>query len=439
MVPAPGSALPESCPGHVPAPRALGRSAFTPLLLALGLIPAAPLRADEGSDITWKSAFIAGLEARRTAHTGSLTVAGRTPLELFLVVEGDRGGGLPIYCTTVPTLRIEGRAVPKKMLITPERAGLVGLEIRWQSLRPTDDGRSWTRQRIDAGDHRWSLESTAFPGGEEAGAFPLGTMRFAVAIRTPGGLLGSDGWSIPRGTISPEEAPGFRVTRYAGPSVSGRAEGFGLLPVIPDLPVSYPRNKVALSPVDLVLGAYEDLGQVELDAQREVPLDDDAWSWLFETVVRDLRRRSVPAALVGPGARGVPWGPGVQIGDILLAGGVPAILYRDDGDGWLGEADLVLSTVSGQVARGPLSEVPGPVHVLRPRLFIAWRERLRESGYGELGQIAWFSANLAQAFREFQRDQGLPETGYPDEATAAALDAFLNALDSAATTPASPR
>lgn len=368
-------------------------------------------------------------------HSDHVAVVGRTSLELFLVVEGERGGGLPVYCTAAPTLRIAGRAVPKRMISTPERAGLKGAEIRWQALRPADDVTGWTRRRLDSADHRWSMELQQFPGRGERDRNVAGTMRFAAAISTPGPdsrRIETSGWSVASGLIHPDEAPGYPVTRYAGRSLMGRAEGYALLPVVPDLPASFARNKVALSPVDFVVAAYEDLGDVTFDALRDEPLDSPAWKWLFETVLADVPRRTVAgAALVGPGSRGIRWGPDVQLGDVLLVGGQPVYLQGDDGDGWLGEGDMVLGTAKGRVGSSTLSENPGVLRVLRPRLFMKWRERLKEAGYGDTGQISWYTADLAQAFREFQRDQGLPETGYPDPATADALRALLAAMDSA--------
>jgi len=367
-----------------------------------------------------------------------MDVPSGTPVELFLVLEGERAGGLPVYCSAASDLRIAGRAVPKRMLVTPERAGLAGAEIRWQALRPADDARGWIRHRLEAWTGRWSLDLAEFPDEVEPGAPPrLGTLRFAAAIALPGPTprtIGSKGWSVP-GAVHPDDAPGFRVTRFLGQTLLGRAEGLARLPVVPELPASFARNKVALAPIDLFVAPYEDLGQVSLEPLRSEPLDDEAWSWLLEPALDGVRRRSIPgAALVGPRGRGVRWGADVQTGDVLVVGGRPAILQTDDGDGWLGEGDKILHTTTGRVTSGPLFEAPGPLRVLRPRLFMTWRQRLESAGYGELGQLANFSANLAQACREFQHDQGLPETGFPDAATAEALDALLGAMDAAAAT-----
>jgi hypothetical protein len=154
---------------------------------------------------------------------------------------------------------------------------------------------------------------------------------------------------------------------------------------------------------------------------------------MLEPVEQDIRRRSSGGALVGPRGRGVRWGPGAQQGDVLLAGGAPVILRSDDGDGWLSEHDRALGVVRGRIREGTLSDFPGVVQVLRPRLFITWREHLTAAGYGELGQSSSYTADLAQACREFQRDQSLPETGFPDAETEAMLDGVLAAMDAAET------
>jgi hypothetical protein len=266
-------------------------------------------------------------------------------------------------------------------------------------------------------------------------------MRFTAAISIPGSTpvrLETEGWSLSPDAIHPDEAPGFRVTRYSGRTLIGFAEGYSLLPVVPGLPESFARNKVALAPTDLVLAPYEDLGQVNLDPLRDFPLDAEEWSWLFETVADEVRRRSIPfGALVGPDSRGIRFGRDVQIGDILLVDGRPTILQLDEGNGWLDEGDRVLTTISGRVRFGPLAETPGTIKILRPRLFITLRERVKDAGYGHTGQVAWYTADLGQALREFQRDQGLPETGYPDAATDAALERLLTAMESVPSPPAS--
>jgi hypothetical protein len=226
------------------------------------------------------------------------------------------------------------------------------------------------------------------------------------------------------------------VTRFGSESLAGRAQEFVRLPVVPDLPAAFARNKIALSPADLVVSAWEELGRVTLEPLRGAPLDGEQWSWMLEPVGHDIRRRAAGVgALVGPQGRGVRWGPGAQQGDVLLVDGRPAILRADDGDGWLSERDLVIGTNGGRVVEGVLSHLPGTVHVLRPRLFITWRERLTAAGYGELGQSSSYTADLAQACREFQRDRSLPETGFPDAATEAVLDEVLAAMEAAATPP----
>jgi hypothetical protein len=436
MVPASGSAPPDA---RVRADRALA-AARGRLGISLALLIAAAGEARPG-DAVWKSASLVALEGRRVAHEGGATVAAGSPLELFLVVEGERDG-LPVYCTAAPALRVGGRAVPQRMIVAPEAGGLQGAEIRWQALFASDDARTWARRRLDAWDRRWSMELLEFPEELASGQERLGTMRFAAAIVPPGGRapgIGSDGWDA-AGAIRPDEPRGYRVTRFAGDSLAGRAQSFVRLPVVAGLPAAFARNKIALSPIDLVVGAWEDAGNVSLDPLRDAPLDGKEWSWLLDPVAIGVRRRASGAgALVGPLGRGVRWGGGAQPGDVLLVGDHPAILRTDDGDGWLSERDVVLSTATGRVAEAPLANLPGDVDVLRPRPFLSWRERLGAAGYGDLGRDAAYTADLAQACREFQRDRGLPQTGFPDEATGASLDELLAAMDAAATPPSAER
>src|SRR5262245_29879448 len=152
MVPAPGSTpqvarvRPHRRPG-----RARGRLGIS---LALLTVAAGPTGA---ADLRWKSASLVALEGRRIVHDQDATVPAGSPLELFLVVEGEREG-LPVYCTACPMLRVGGRAVPERMIVRPEAGGLQGAEIRWQSLSPSDDARAWKRSRLDASNERWSME-----------------------------------------------------------------------------------------------------------------------------------------------------------------------------------------------------------------------------------------------------------------------------------------
>jgi hypothetical protein len=381
--------------------------------------------------------LIAGAEGRQASQTGGTTVNFGTPVELHLVVEGEQAGGLPVYCTGAARLRIAGRAVPKRMVLSPEAAGLQGAEVHWQALNPTKDGRHWTQRRVDAWDHHWSASILDFPGGDDSSADKrLGSMRFAVAIEITGSdgarrLVESDGWRIPSTPTHPESAPGFRLTRHGGQSLAGRALGFSRLPVVPGLPVSYARAKVALAPIDVVLAAYEDMAEVSLEGPRDAPLGGAEWSWLFETVARGLMRRSLPnAPLVTPQSGALAYGvDGVLKGDVLVVGEHYAILQGDNVDGWLSEDDRVLHATSGTIRSGTLSDVSGSLNVLRPRNFQPWRRRLAQAGYGELGLVAFYTANLAQACREFQRDHGMEVTGLPDDATSQALDDVLAAMD----------
>jgi hypothetical protein len=372
---------------------------------------------------------------------------------LHVVVEGERDG-FPVYCLDGPRIRVRGRAIPERLLLTPADAGLAEAEVHWTELRPDRDGAGWIRHRVPAGEARWTLELQQFapdPRSPQEEAL-WGTARFAAAVDVgaPGGsrVLGSPGWG--RGAPPPEEgeAPGLRVSRAAGPTLAGHALALARLPVRPEATPEQVRLRIALRPADLVLAGYEEMAGAPLPAVAVAApgpppgaaggspgppsLDGPEWEWLFETLRTGTRRRTVPGApLVGADARGVPWGPeGADAGDVLLmSGGALAVLEADDGDGWLGEADSVVAAVAGEVRRHVLHDVKGgDVTLLRARDFAHLRAALSRAGYGTLGLASTWGGDLHRAVREFQLDRGFPVTGVPDEGTRAALAEFLARL-----------
>jgi Putative peptidoglycan binding domain len=346
---------------------------------------------------------------------------------------------MPVYCTEQRNFRIDGRAIPARLVIDPLAAGLAGAEVHWVSLTPDPGPRVWGRKRIPRADNRWALEVTNFDPPSAPGIQDdSGTVRFAAAIQppgsTPGALLETDGWSKRPGWERPEEAPGFLVVRPHGMSLSGYVRGFARLPIRPDATLASARNRVSLRPIDVIVGAYEDFADVRLDGSREQPLDSPEWSWLFDVIVaKGFRRSDANAQVVGARGRGVPWSrPGpldsttVRREDVLLLDDDVAVLLSDDGDGWLGNQDLVLHTGSGQVAEGRLGDVPGKtIRVVRMHYFHTLRIDLKEAGYGDLGQNFVYGQDLRRAIREFEKDHGLPVDGIPDPRFHEELAAFL--------------
>jgi hypothetical protein len=395
--------------------------------------------------------FVVGEASREDrasiAGTDALSPSAAERVQLHVVVEGERDG-LPIYCLDGPRFRLRGRAIPNRLLITPQEAGLADREVHWTELRPSRDGENWIRRRVEAGEGRWTLELTELSPDPRAQreTVTFGTGRFAAAVDVgaPGTsrVLGSPGWG--RGAPEPEpgEAPGYRVSRAAGATLDGHALAFSRLPVLADASPEQVRQRVALRPVDVVLAGYEHLADAPLPPVEAASLAAPEWSWLFATFRDGIRRRTVPATpVVGPDARGVPWGHGgVVAGDVLVMDGALAILETDDGDGWLGEADSVVAAVSGEIRRHVLHDVGGRrVTVLRSRDFRGLRSDLILAGYGSLGATHLWGSDLFRSVREFQLDRGFPVTGIPDERTVEALAAFLGRLRSpgsdAATSP----
>lgn len=360
---------------------------------------------------------------------------------MYVVLEGSRDG-LPVYCTPAPRLRIHGRAIPDRLVVTPEQAGLAGEEIHWTELRPDRQARGWTRSRLPMGDGRWVISLDDLGTEDETGrSSRFGTRRFAAAIDVsiPGGprrVLPTSGFE--RGSdTDPERAPGYRVTRSGGDNLADHALGLAQLPVLESATDAQVRERVALRPVDLVLATYEELADGPLPGDRAAAITGPEWEWLFETVRPSVWRRTagdLPA--VAPDARPVAWGflaragADVRRDDVLVTDtGQIALLSADDGDGWLGEGDSVIDTVTGEVAFGRLHELTGrALTVLRVRDFRELRRKLAEAGYGNLGVSPYYGADLRRACRELQGDQGLAVTGIPDPATLAALDEFLAAL-----------
>jgi hypothetical protein len=364
-------------------------------------------------------------------------------VELYLVVEGVKDG-LPFYCTPFQALWIDGRRLVDRIVAAPAECGLVDAEIRWGSLRPTADLRDWERSRAPGGQGGWSLPVQHIPG--EAGeGIPgvYGTSRWAASIKLPSGkILPTDGWAKRRDWANPDLAPGFVVSRGQGTTLAGRSLEFARLPLVPAATKAHARARVAVAPCALPVATAEELYGVSLEGDWTKDPTDEQWSWLFETVEKTVLRTEHPEAWCVSGrGRGVAWAdrtspdaPGVRKGDVFVTGDRCAILEADDGDGWLGNDDRVLHAETGQLARGPLSDLSGRRSALvRLRNFRPLREDLAEAGYGELGLSWLFGADLQRALTEFQRDRGMETTGIPDEATTAALAELLGNLRAADT------
>lgn len=430
----------------------MGGLVFAVLSAALGSAAAQPAAGPDSTgvadarSITWQSAFIIGCVARATpADTRPLDLRGDMPAELHLVLEGVQGG-LPIYCSPVPLIRIDGRMIPERLVLHPVLSGLTDVEIHWVELRPTDVLGNWRRTRVIAADGRWSYELERFPGDPAPGMRPdWGTARFAACVaaldeKGEKVLLATNGWTKSPDWRNPESPPGFRVTRSdRGILLTDWAVGLARLPVDPRASDTHCQQRIALRPVDVVLAAYEISADVHLPTARSEPLDGDAWSWLFTSEHRGLLRlrgENSSAPLMAPDSRGVAWSPGmnagpglVQRGDVLLADDGIALLDSDDGDGWLSEGDFVLHALYGQLERGRLHQLPGrTLEILRTRSFAEVKEKLEEAGYYGPDRTAVFGPRLRRACREFQRDRDLEETGVPDETLLQNLQEFLARL-----------
>jgi hypothetical protein len=390
---------------------------------------------------------VVGTVARTVAGSEPITLHTMQPVEVHLVVEGEREG-LPVYCTYAERFRMGRRAVAERLVVPPQEAGLQDAKIAWLELRPGPDGRGWIRNRLPSGENQWTLPVLELPGEdrpEEERAY--GTARFAAAVEIPGAtplVLGTPGWKETGADLDPESAPGFRVTRAGSPTLAEAALGLARLPVRPDALEAHYRAWIAIRPADIVLGAYEQLAGGSLPGDRTAPLDGPGWGWLFRPVADPVRRRRASGApVVGPSARGVAWGRAdsarVARGDALIfRDGHVAILAADDGDGWLDEDDEVVHDAKGEVRRGFLRETAGrDFAILRVRDFLALRGKLAEAGYTSTQQ-SYYGPEVQRACREFQTDQGLESTGIPDPATVAALEEFLARLRSADTGASAP-
>lgn len=385
------------------------------------------------------------------AISGSCNVSAETPVRLGIVLEGiDRQ--LPIYCSPFRRIRIEGRAIPERMVRLPEEVGLDRAEIQWVWLQPAKTLGASSRARHREADNQWSIDLLDFPGTPPPGiARSWGTVSFAAAVRmrdqAPRLFLQTPGYAGGRLDLQREEGPAFRVTRSGAAGLSGAAMGFARLPIFPQVPASYVQQRVALAPRDLVLAAVEQLAGTPLPKIDAAP-ESSTWSWLFRPVQSNVRRRSVAGApLVDAAAKPIKFSRAAadssgdaKIHDILVADGSYAILDEDDGDGWLSEGDRVVHTVHGSIEVGQVADLPGKsVNLLRLRTFLQVRDLLKRAGYIRNPTPSVYpTADIFRGCREFQTDRGLPATGVPDEATLQALNTFvqrISAPDSAATRP----
>ncbi|MFN8176993.1 MAG: peptidoglycan-binding protein [bacterium] len=423
-------------PAGAPPVRAGADSVRAPGRVAPDSTPAAPVPFPK--DVRWKRAFVAGGVARQFADSRSLNAGSGQPAELYAALEGE-SGGLPIYCCMLRTLRVDGRAIPDRLVFDPEAAGIASAEIEWTELQPAPDASGWRRTRLPTGRNQWALPLRDFSSDPSTNVEPdMGTARFAVSVqyRDTKGMyttLTSDGWSPRPDWADPRNAPGFRVTRDKGRSLYGRVFGLARLPFFAGATNEHAWAKVALRPSDLFVAAYEDFAGGPFPAKlRSGAVDGPEWSWLLDDVVRGAHKRSrEKAPVVGPTGRGVPWQrltvspDGVALGDVLVVGGTVAILEVDNGDGWLSNDDKVLHSVTGRLARGILGDLPdGEIVVRRPKEFRALAGKLKDAGYGSLLPGA-FTPEMRRAIMSFQKDHGLPDTGVPDDATLRALDEFL--------------
>jgi hypothetical protein len=210
--------------------------------------------------------------------------------------------------------------------------------------------------------------------------------------------------------------------------------------VFPEATAAHVRERVALAPRDLVLAAYGDLRGKPLPGSRDTPLDSPDWHWIFRPFpVEVLRRAHGAMPWTTMHGHGIPWGRAgaeepvaVRRGDIVLTEDGPAILRRDDGDGWLDNGDRAVRVRDGQLAIDELEGLAGNrVRILRPEDFRELRAQLTAAGYGELGFVPVFGTDVERALQDFQRDQGREPTGRPDEETRAALSEFLARLEAA--------
>lgn len=397
--------------------------------------------------------MIVGLGSKPAATNGALELQAEEQARVGIVLEGQRAG-LPIYCSPFPKLRLDGRVLPERLVLSPETAGLAEATIQWVTVRAGPALGAWQRTRFMEGDNQWSLEVLDFPGSSAEGIAPSwGTFRFAakIGMKSADGAVTtfeSAGWSHGATSMDEEGGAGLRISRAASHSLAGHALSLARLPVLARVPVDLARRHVAIESVDLAFLALESLCVCRLPLDRTM-LPNPEWEWLFRTTHEGVRRRAaVGAPLVDAKGRPIAFAivaaessEVVRLGDILVAGEEVALYEGDDGDGWLGEGDRVLHTVRGEVSRGKIADLPGKtITTLRLRDFGELRVLLARAGTGEdLGLGSKFPGpEIFRACREFQRDHALPETGIPDAATVHALRAFLSRLDAADSATTSP-
>ncbi len=380
------------------------------------------------------------------AETRLASVGPETAVQLFVALEGERGG-LPVFCCEAPLIRVDGRAVPARLVIAPAEAGLTDVEIRWSEMRPAADGSGWQRLSIRLQQGDWSLPVLDLPEGAGDGIDPsVGTARFAVALsfRDPSGRrlhLDSESDAAKRDSKDPRLVPGFRVTRHGGDTLPGRAGARARLPVREGIDPAFVHAFAAIRPADPFLAAYADLAESPWPDTVSVDLTDPSWSWLLEQVARGRRRATGDTPVVGADGHPVRWrsvdgGAGVAEGDVVFAGGFAGFLQGDDGDLRLDNDDRALHGARKTLAFGLVRDLPeGWIAVFRPRDFRGVAAQLDQAGYGPLPLEMVWTARARRAMRAFQTDQGLPVTGLPDAASRERLGAMLDrmrAVDAAA-------
>ena len=407
------------------------------------------------SDIEWKRAVVVALEGKKPAANQAMVVEAETPIRLGLVLEGTRAQ-LPVYCSPFFNLRIDGRAIADRLVVTPENAGLADAEVQWIVFQPGAESAQWQRTPV-GGEKKWTLDIQELPLPQVPGIpASQGTVRFAAAVRAPGKrkklqLFESSGFSA---QSTPKEStadgPGLLISRAGGLTLAGQSFALARIPVRADAADDSFRSRIAMRPVDLVLGAIENQAKVTLPTPRGASLSSEEWSWLFEPLRTGVhRRRNATWPLVDASGRPIPnmyqslkGSEPVKPGDVVVAGDQYAILEEDDGDQWLGEGDAIVHTIHGEVRRGKISELSGQtIDVLRPRSFLQLRTDLRRAGYGGNERTTVFlSPELLKAVHDFQRDRHLPLSGVPDSTTLTALHDVLQKMDApAGAAPPSPK
>jgi hypothetical protein len=358
-----------------------------------------------------------------------------------------------VYCSPFSSLRIDGRAIADRLVITPENAGLADAEVEWIALQPGAQPGEWQRIPID-GKKNWTLDVQEFPlPANPAIPASQGTVRFAAAVQAPGKKkltrFESPGYSAKSTPKDSPDGPGLRVSRAGGITLAGQAWALARIPVRADAKDQEFLTRTAMRPVDLILGAIENQAKATLPTPRTSSLSGEEWSWLFEPIRSSVHRRRGPSSpLVDATGRPVPntyqassGSAPVKPGDILIAGDQYAILEEDDGDLWLSEGDPIVHTIHGEVRRGKISELSGTsLDVLRLRSFLQLRTDLRRAGYaGTERMSANLGPELLKSVRDFQRDHRLAQTGVPDSTTLAALHELLKDSAAKSAAPAAPK